>query len=115
MPSSKPCCSWRRHAPTERPDLTCTHDALAPYGRESLQNAADAPDPPASPAADAQACRDHGPDRSGFQRLDRNGDGRRNIARRRPDSIIALAATPGVGDRKLEAYGQDSLTLLAED
>ena len=92
-----------------------THDALAPYGRESLQNAADAPDPPASPAADAQACRDHGPDRSGFQRLDRNGDGRRDIARRRPDSIIALAAISGVGDRKLEAYGQDSLTLLAED
>jgi ATP-dependent DNA helicase RecQ len=38
----------------------------------------------------------------------------RDIARRRPDSILALATISGVGDRKLEAYGQDIIALLAE-
>ena len=38
----------------------------------------------------------------------------RDIARRRPDSILALATISGVGDRKLDAYGQDIIALLAE-
>jgi ATP-dependent DNA helicase RecQ len=38
----------------------------------------------------------------------------RDIARRCPDSIVALATISGVGDRKLDAYGQDILAVLAE-
>ena len=38
----------------------------------------------------------------------------RDIARLRPDSIEALATISGVGDRKLDAYGEDILELLAE-
>ncbi len=38
----------------------------------------------------------------------------RDIARRRPDNIVALATISGVGDRKLDAYGSDILALLAE-
>ncbi|WP_079433251.1 DNA helicase RecQ [Zoogloea sp. LCSB751] len=38
----------------------------------------------------------------------------RDIARQRPDSIEALATISGVGDRKLDAYGEDILAVLAE-
>ena len=38
----------------------------------------------------------------------------RDIARRRPDNIVTLATISGVGDRKLDAYGDDILALLAE-
>ena len=38
----------------------------------------------------------------------------RDIARQRPDSIEGLGTISGVGDRKLEAYGEDILELLGE-
>ncbi|MBS0348404.1 MAG: DNA helicase RecQ [Proteobacteria bacterium] len=38
----------------------------------------------------------------------------RDIAHQRPDSIEELATISGVGDRKLEAYGDDILAVLAE-
>ena len=38
----------------------------------------------------------------------------RDIAHQRPRSIQDLATISGVGDRKLDAYGEDILTLLAE-
>ena len=38
----------------------------------------------------------------------------RDIAHQRPDSIEELATISGVGDRKLDAYGEDILALLAE-
>ena len=34
------------------------------------------------------------------------------IASRKPDSLEALGAVSGIGDRKLEAYGPDLLSLL---
>lgn len=39
----------------------------------------------------------------------------RDIARQRPDSIEGLATISGVGDRKLDAYGEDILALLASE
>jgi ATP-dependent DNA helicase RecQ len=38
----------------------------------------------------------------------------RDIARQRPDSIEGLGTISGVGDRKLEAYGEEILALLAD-
>ncbi|MDD3355003.1 DNA helicase RecQ [Zoogloea sp.] len=38
----------------------------------------------------------------------------RDIARLRPESIEGLATISGVGDRKLDAYGEDILALLTE-
>ena len=38
----------------------------------------------------------------------------RDIARTKPDSIEALGTISGVGDRKLEAYGEEIIGLIAE-
>jgi ATP-dependent DNA helicase RecQ len=38
----------------------------------------------------------------------------RDIARSKPDSIEALGTISGVGDRKLEAYGEEIIGLIAE-
>jgi ATP-dependent DNA helicase RecQ len=38
----------------------------------------------------------------------------RDIARQRPDSVEVLGTISGVGDRKLDAYGEEILKLLAE-
>jgi len=38
----------------------------------------------------------------------------RDIARQQPDSIEGLGTISGVGDRKLEAYGEEILALLAD-
>ncbi len=38
----------------------------------------------------------------------------RDIARTKPDSIEALGSISGVGDRKLEAYGEEIIGLIAE-
>ena len=39
----------------------------------------------------------------------------RDIARTKPDSIEALGTISGVGDRKLEAYGEEIIGLIAEN
>nr|WP_241549965.1 HRDC domain-containing protein [Acidithiobacillus sulfuriphilus] len=36
------------------------------------------------------------------------------MLRRRPQSLAALATIPGVGERKLEAYGASFLQVLRE-
>ncbi|PKO56629.1 MAG: ATP-dependent DNA helicase RecQ, partial [Betaproteobacteria bacterium HGW-Betaproteobacteria-19] len=38
----------------------------------------------------------------------------REIALARPDSMAALGGITGIGDRKLEAYGEDILKVVSE-
>ena len=38
----------------------------------------------------------------------------REIARRAPDSLVALSRCPGVGPNKLDRYGDDVLQVIAD-